>query len=376
MLRSLLPCATAVLASALPVELHCQVTPQWKLEEVWRVGGEVDGPHSFDANMGLVHHRSGSILHMDWKARRVHVLDSRGQPVRSFGRPGKGPGELAMPVGLLVLPTGNILIKDLQNGYITYSLSGKFLSVHHPKSDVFPNGRQWNATALDDGSVIEVLRLNPSQNNGKESARLMWDSAFSRAVALPDQLCGAMHASPPPAIPLKTPTGRTVVSWPVLFAVPWTEAAYARNGIVWEPVPQGSGRLVKHHINDCTPLAAIQLGGQRAPLGARERKSIATNLEAEARRWQVPVPSLDGLPSHQAWYQSMTTDSDGNLWVERVLGQDATARVEVFSSTGRQIGWLDRPLPSVAVITNQYVFGFDSDDDGVRYLVAYRIVRR
>lgn len=66
-----------------------QSTPEWTLTEAWRVGGEVDGPLSFDANIGLAALPNGGIAHLDWKAKRLHILDARGRPVRSVGLRGR-----------------------------------------------------------------------------------------------------------------------------------------------------------------------------------------------------------------------------------------------------------------------------------------------
>jgi hypothetical protein len=77
----------------------------------------------------------GELYLLDVSASRVIVLaDSAGRwrPVRSFGSPGQGPGELSAPSGIAVLPvTGQVVIAD--NGALhRFTRAGAYIDTRHP----------------------------------------------------------------------------------------------------------------------------------------------------------------------------------------------------------------------------------------------------
>ncbi|HEX6693933.1 MAG TPA: hypothetical protein VF035_04430 [Longimicrobiales bacterium] len=77
----------------------------------------------------------GELYLLDVAASRVVVLaDSSGEwkAVRSFGRPGQGPGELNAPSGIAVLPvTGEVIIAD--NSVLhRFTRAGEYIETQHP----------------------------------------------------------------------------------------------------------------------------------------------------------------------------------------------------------------------------------------------------
>ena len=84
----------------------------------WEQFGRL-GPAGFDAQ--------GRLYLLDTQAMRVSVVDSTGAEVRSFGREGNGPGELASPLGMAVFPDGGVVITDLGNrGFVFFRPDGSF----------------------------------------------------------------------------------------------------------------------------------------------------------------------------------------------------------------------------------------------------------
>jgi DNA-binding beta-propeller fold protein YncE len=60
---------------------------------------------------------------------RVHQFAADGRLVRSWGRPGGGPGEFRIPHGIAVLPDGRILVADRENDRIqVFDPDGRYLS--------------------------------------------------------------------------------------------------------------------------------------------------------------------------------------------------------------------------------------------------------
>jgi len=92
-----------------------QPSPQspYLVDTIWRVGGDEDlSGLSFGAVGWVAVDLSRRILVVDPRLQVVHVLDSLGNLVRSFGRPGDGPGEFRLPTRIAVGPEGHVLVFD------------------------------------------------------------------------------------------------------------------------------------------------------------------------------------------------------------------------------------------------------------------------
>ena len=78
--------------------------------------GREDGPDHFIfgdiANVGTT--KKGAIIVVDRKNMDVRLFDDRGQFLQRLGRAGQGPGEFRAPHSLLVTPTDDIWIADMQ----------------------------------------------------------------------------------------------------------------------------------------------------------------------------------------------------------------------------------------------------------------------
>jgi hypothetical protein len=67
--------------------------PEWRLEEIARIGSLDAGPAAFGNVRSVVLDASGSIYVADQQAAEIQVFDSRGEYLRTLGRRGRGPGE-------------------------------------------------------------------------------------------------------------------------------------------------------------------------------------------------------------------------------------------------------------------------------------------
>ena len=106
---------TAILLVSIPAISNAQQPATWRLVEEWRVGGEPDGPHSFDALFGFARLPNGNLVHFDYKTEQLHFLDAKGTPLKSVGRKGSGPGETRLANGFAVMPNGRIVMNDRGN---------------------------------------------------------------------------------------------------------------------------------------------------------------------------------------------------------------------------------------------------------------------
>lgn len=76
---------------------------------------------------------NGNVIVLDRVDMDVKEYDRDGRFVRRFGRKGSGPGEFRSP-NFLVVTDSTIRVRDLNNGDISYSRTGTFLSVTRGQS--------------------------------------------------------------------------------------------------------------------------------------------------------------------------------------------------------------------------------------------------
>jgi hypothetical protein len=67
----------------------------------------------------------GNIYALDMKEVNVRVFDRTGRHLRTFGKKGKGPGEIDAPLRMEMTPAGQLVIEDFGSGkFVFFSLDG------------------------------------------------------------------------------------------------------------------------------------------------------------------------------------------------------------------------------------------------------------
>ncbi|MBT8478538.1 MAG: hypothetical protein KJO06_06455, partial [Gemmatimonadetes bacterium] len=87
----------------------------WAPEAAWRLEpdlqvGEIDGPLAFGRINWVTPGPDGGLLVLDGQSHLVHVFDSTGRALRSFGGEGEGPGEFRRPASITALADGRISV--------------------------------------------------------------------------------------------------------------------------------------------------------------------------------------------------------------------------------------------------------------------------
>ena len=92
--------------------------------------GEAEGrkEYVFSKISGIAVDSEGRIYVLDYKEAQIKVFARNGDYLKTIGREGQGPGELASPYSICVTEQDQIMIQDLNNHrMIFFSLDGKFL---------------------------------------------------------------------------------------------------------------------------------------------------------------------------------------------------------------------------------------------------------
>lgn len=102
---------------------------RYRLEATWSADPQPRPAGDFTAAEGIAVAEDGTIYVADSGASTVHVLSPEGRPLRRFGAPGAGPGQLAGPLDL-ALAAGRAYVSDTGNGRVQVfdAASGAFLA--------------------------------------------------------------------------------------------------------------------------------------------------------------------------------------------------------------------------------------------------------
>lgn len=354
--------------------------PTWRLREEWRVGGEVEGPHSFDANFGLAVLPGDSLIHFDFQNQQFHVLDAAGKPVRSFGRRGAGPGETDAN-GFAISPSGEIVVNDRGNNRLSrFDAAGTFLGAVAVPAE-FTMGVRWNAEFLQDGRLLE--RYATATDSLGVGVWLDRTRLWSRDLSAFEELfLGSCMVSPRPAaghtyIPTRKGADAFTGLLPLPFSGPWFATAVDPAGYLWgQPAPD-SARLNKLPIGQCTHVATIALVDSAPSIPAAIADSALDAFDSFAAAGGGAPPAGTTLPTRFPIFWTLQVDDRHQLWVQR-FGPNGEQRMEVYDSTGAILAHVNSfPLnPRWPIVFHgDRIYGLVADEDGIKHLVALSIVR-
>jgi hypothetical protein len=391
---------SAFILAAAPAFAVAQAPAKWRLVEQWRKGGEVEGPHAFDAmlNAGataLAPSPGGRLVVLDASKSTIHILDSTGAAVRSFARNGGGPGEFRNALGIAVGHDGRIVVNDLSNArYVMFAPNGDFdRVVQISRRYLFSFDIAWDASFDANGQLLESVSIPPKSAAAVRAPGMFgdstlmterWTADFARSDS--SSLCGTpvpmaqdhstRYVKTTPGSPaLRENTGGRppggMITWiPVPFTEQLQRFVRDRNGFEWAPISPGSGELVRRRSGQCgSVLARITLRGPRTPVPESMRDSALR---------RVPDDVRERVPRDYPWFRALRVDDQNRLWVERDVS--GGRRFDVFASSGQAVAEVDVPSSLASdlpvVIAHGRVYGFVKDSDDVPYLVAWRIRTR
>ncbi len=353
--------------------------PTWTLREEWRVGGEAEGPHSFDANFGVAMLTGDTLIHFDYQDQRFHLLDRNGRPVRSFGRKGTGPGELADANGFVVTQSGLIIAHDRG----THRLS-RFDAAGHPLGSVevpseFRTGVRWDAQALEDGRLLErYATIVDSLGTGVwfDRARL-WSADLTSSEEFRTDSC---MVSPRPAgghanFPTITGGSAAVGLLPIPYSGAWFATAVDKAGFLWGQAVGATNQLRRFPIGSCVSTTALTLSADTPIIPPAVRDSAREALARFAKAGGAVLPGDLTLPERFPSYFTLHVDDLHRVWVQR-FGEAGQQTMEVFDSSGTPVARVqDFPLNArLPLLFRQgRTYGFIADESGVKYLVALTI---
>jgi hypothetical protein len=351
---------------------------QWRLQEDLRIGvADGDPVRQFSSIDDIGVDGSGRIYILD--GSEIRVFSGKGEFVRTIGRQGSGPGELARPSAALVGAGDTIFLPDTRNQRVQRFLSDGSDAGSFPIS---PNeGISLGWAIRPDGTLLQEVRTLPSRE------------ANERILLL-----------------VRGGEGEVLDT---LLEMPVGEAMAIRNGQpqmtlfgpepLWTVLTDGrivSGRTSEYRLELRTADGSLErvVGKpfERRSFSSADQREFRASLTA-SMEGQPPSPARDRLvrsmnyADHYPAYASLFGGPDGTTWVQRakdvssITESDleaydvraiAASTYDVFDAQGRYLGVIAppdgfEPLHSVG----EYVYGIGRDDLGVQHLVRLRVVK-
>jgi len=87
-------------------------------KELWRAGGESDEEIMFGVISQITSDTQGNVYLLDAQLNQVFIFSPNGEPIRSIGREGEGPGEFQRPSDLFLTADGNVAVMQRMPGRI------------------------------------------------------------------------------------------------------------------------------------------------------------------------------------------------------------------------------------------------------------------
>ncbi|HEU0054050.1 MAG TPA: 6-bladed beta-propeller, partial [Longimicrobium sp.] len=133
---------------------------EWNLVEVARIGSaDDDGAAAFGNVVDFALDELGRVWVADALRPELRVFDGRGTLVRTVGRRGAGPGELALVAGMDWDARGRLWVLDAGNArFAVYDTSGAALATHRRTATTtvvpWPGGFDAEGRLYDTGSIL------------------------------------------------------------------------------------------------------------------------------------------------------------------------------------------------------------------------------
>jgi hypothetical protein len=369
---------------------------RWTLEEDLTIGvaegaEEYQFGHVADVEVGP----NGRIYVLDQQAGEVRAYEADGAYAFTFGRPGRGPGELGnnIPLGANAIhraPGGELLIPDLQNNRVSrFAADGAFLGSFPLRLE---EGLPGTVAVLGIGEYALQRTTTGATGVAERAERAGWSGVLrlDSAGAVVDTILTFPERGPPPLPPGRTPALTHSGVWTTLSDGS-VVAGFSDNFRLEVRAPDGG--LVRVIGNDDAPV----------PLSRREQERFLERLlelwaemfrgRGESEGWIAEQlregRRLYALPEFAPAFTALAPGPEGTLWVQRALPVDsmtgailqgaplrafAGSMWEVYSREGRPLGVVTVPHGfTLLKIRGQHVYGRQRGEFDVQHVVRLRI---
>lgn len=285
--------------------------------EFWLGTLQGHGPDLFSQIAAFAIDDRGRIYILDGFSQAVRVFESDGEPIRTFGRKGQGPGEFSAAMGILFGTDGSIIIPDSRNArYSIHQRNGTFVrSV--PREVVGGTPYPWPGMVDRNGKIIDWFVSRESAPGALGPSRLLYHPI------LKDLRSTQTDTFPPIVLDLDLADGGRVpqpYSNSLVFSVGADETIWfgmSRTYRLFQRTLQGD--TIRVFSLDVTP-----------------KRLTALEEDTMAATWIPGYPlTADDVPDTKPVLLQIAVGPDGSVAVFPCIeGYDDGAVVDLFSSEG------------------------------------------
>jgi hypothetical protein len=322
--------------------------PEWpifdepivRFEEELAIGtNEEREEYQFSRISGIAIDEEERIYVLDYTEAHIKVFDKKGRYMKTIGKKGQGPGEMASPFSICIIPDDELVIQDLNNRRILYlTLEGNFL-----KSI---STAEWVMVGAKTDSNGNIIALISNSHPDKQVIGLM---KFDKEI---NPLITFRSVSLPKKGPVFNPF-RPEVSW-TLTEKDHVICGYPENYEldVYDP----EGNLKRKIYRDAMRVKVSQ-------------------EEIEEAKKRLPSYMKLDIPKYHAAYRDFTADEGGRIFVRtwEKEGNRNGYYFDVFDSGGKYIAKIPMEFNPV-VWKNEKVYVIEEDENGFQMVKRYKVV--
>jgi hypothetical protein len=305
--------------------------------------GEAEGKeeYMFQRISTFAVNEAGDIYVLDYQAKHIKVFNKNGQYIKTFGRPGQGPGEFQIPRSLICTNQKEIVVGGI-NRMSYFTLAGEFVksvpvvAAMITTVDIDSSGNILCYDIVMDKGVYELKKFDPD-----------FKYLFSYGTS-----------------PLQTAAQRagggrnpffSLLRWDVING-DQIVCGYAVEGYKIK-IYDDSGNLIKRIEKDYTPLEVTQ----------REVDERIANYRPEMKK------NLD-IPKYFPPFRWMISDDEGRIYVwtyERAPDGEGFY-YNIFDAEGKYIFKVLFKTRPHEIKKNKF-YTIEEDEDGFQYVKRYRM---
>jgi len=312
-----------------------------RLEEDLAIGETAGDEYLLSRISGISVDREEKIYVLDYSEADIKVFNKNGDYLKTIGRKGQGPGEMASPFAICITNKNEIVVQDLNNHQISFfSLEGRYLKAIS------------TAELIIVGSVIDtqgnIIGITSATWPDKQIVEL---KKFSSEL---DYLYSFCSFSLPRRSPAYNPFSPEIC-W-ALTVDDEVVCGYSENYEL--KVFRSDGKLIRVIRKDYEPVRI-------------------TPDEIERIKKTLPGPMRLDIPKIHAAYQDLTIDEEGRCYVRSWEKTDETKEffVDIFDSEGIYIAKVPIKvnLNRSSVWKRNKLYTIEEDEDGFQVVKRYKV---
>lgn len=372
-------------------------------QQVFAIGRAEGAAHEmFGEVSGVAFDAADNLYVLDRQAKRVMVYDRTGRFLRQIGREGEGPGELMVPMQLVVAGDGTVIVSDLgRRGYSLFRPDGTFIRgvaltgylpsrgamAWHPQNGIVGTFREPPPAEMRPGERREWSQATPllfQPLSGGQPRRVFALPSFDRvqessSPAGEQRMQFTMRVSSPPAFSPEAlygvlPNGHVALS----FTSGYTVRVVDLNGVtlryLQRPVrtrlttQADRDRWIAEQrafIRSGRGMAVVRMGGGRGPAGPSEAQ-----MRQQRERELANTVFADTIPALRA----LRVAPSGRIWVERtgpVVGEPGP--IDLVTPEGQYLGTITGTRLPDAFSRGGRAAYVEEDEDGVQRVIVRQL---